>query len=202
MKALTWSKHIEIISSKLKRANGVLAKLHHCMPTPLLVSIYYAIFHSHISYACQVWAQRENIYTKRIFLLQKRAARIISKSDWLSHTSPIFYDLKILKFFDIVKFLNILFVYKFLNGKVPSAIRNTFKFQHFDSYSSIRRRKTGVLVQHRFKTFSFGLHSIENQSILSWDTIHSELEIDNLSKLPYSKLQDLIKSFFLDNYID
>ena len=35
---LNWKKHISILSSKLRRANGALAKLHHFVPTKTLTS--------------------------------------------------------------------------------------------------------------------------------------------------------------------
>ena len=44
---LNWKKHISILSSKLRRANGALAKLRHFVPTKILTSVYYAIFNSH-----------------------------------------------------------------------------------------------------------------------------------------------------------
>jgi len=38
----------------------------------------HVIYFSHISYACQIWAQHETYITRRTFLLQKRAVRLIS----------------------------------------------------------------------------------------------------------------------------
>ena len=69
---LNWKHHVESICKKLRKTNGYFSILRR----PTLISIYYALFHSHISYACQVWAQRENYITKRIFLLQKRDVRL------------------------------------------------------------------------------------------------------------------------------
>ena len=52
--------------------------LRHYVSENILLSIYYALFHSHMQYACQVWGQAENVTTRRILMLQKRAVRIIS----------------------------------------------------------------------------------------------------------------------------
>ena len=53
---LSWNHHINHICSKLKRANGALSKLRHFVPGTVLLSLYYALFHSHMSYCCQVWS--------------------------------------------------------------------------------------------------------------------------------------------------
>ena len=52
---LSGQAHCEILIKKLKRANGMLSKIRHYVPYTELRSIYYAIFSSHMTYACQVW---------------------------------------------------------------------------------------------------------------------------------------------------
>jgi len=197
---LNWSKQVNELSLKLRRANGVLAKLRHYMSQSLLISVYHSILFSHMSYACQIWAQRETTITKRVFLLQKRAIRTLSHSRWLAHTTPLFANLKILKFFDYVKVLNILFLHQFLNDKLPQALRDTFTFRRFDIIHNTRGRRTGSLVQFRFNTVSFGQFSIQNQAISAWNSIQTYLQLDDLSDLSYSKLHNLVKSYFLSMY--
>ena len=45
---LNWEKQINVLTSKLRKANGALAKLRHYIPTEILISIYYAIFNCHL----------------------------------------------------------------------------------------------------------------------------------------------------------
>ena len=47
---LNWKKHVSILSSKLRRANGALAKLRHFVFPKTLNYFYYAIFNSHLNY--------------------------------------------------------------------------------------------------------------------------------------------------------
>ena len=84
---LNWKKHTSILSSKLRRANGALAKLRHFLPLNTLISVYYAIFNSHLNYGSQIWGQNQNYVTNRIFTLQKSAIRIISNVPRRTHTS-------------------------------------------------------------------------------------------------------------------
>ena len=42
---------------KLNQAVGLLSKIKHYTAKSLLRTIYYALFNSHLIYACQIWGQ-------------------------------------------------------------------------------------------------------------------------------------------------
>ena len=69
----------------------------------ILKSIYFSLIHSYISYGLIVWSQASAIYTNKIKLIQKKALRIITNSDYLAHTKPLFKKLNILNFDDMIK---------------------------------------------------------------------------------------------------
>ena len=50
-----------------------------------------------------VWGQASAIYTNKIKLIQKKALRIITDSEYLAHTAPLFKRLYILKFEGMMK---------------------------------------------------------------------------------------------------
>ena len=55
----------------------MLCKLRHYVNEATIKSIYYAIFHSHLSYVCTAWSQ--NLNPKHsINLLQKKAIGIVN----------------------------------------------------------------------------------------------------------------------------
>ena len=49
---MNWKSNIHDRTSKLNRANAVLAKLRHLGDSEILRSTYFAIFHSHLNYVC------------------------------------------------------------------------------------------------------------------------------------------------------
>ena len=51
-KNLNWKIYIHDLTSKLNRANAVLANLRHFVNTEILRTTYFAIFHSHLNYVC------------------------------------------------------------------------------------------------------------------------------------------------------
>ena len=62
------------------------------------------------------------------YILQKKAVRIITFSDFLAHTLPLFKELNLLKFIDIVDFHTALFMFRYSRGNLPS---------NFDGYFNL-----------------------------------------------------------------
>ena len=72
---LSGKKQCSILTEKLVRSNGMLAKARHFMRKRELLSLYYAIFASHLSYACQVWFSHNSVSNK-ISNMQKKLCEL------------------------------------------------------------------------------------------------------------------------------
>ena len=91
-------------------------KIRNYVNTKTLRNIYFAIFHCHLSYLCIAWAQ--NFHTvRRLFIVQKKALRIMNFKDQLFQSSLRFFSNNILKFGDKIILEDILFVSKSVKGK-------------------------------------------------------------------------------------
>ena len=123
----------------------MLSKLRHYLPLKILVNIYHSIFSSHTRYSCQIWGLRDNTNSHRILTLQKAALRLITFSAPRTPSYPIFSNLGILKFFDIVEVLNILFVHQHLNQNLPSDLLKTLKFTKISHSFNTRVNVLGLL---------------------------------------------------------
>ena len=88
--SLTWLSHISMLKAKLRRANGLLAKLRHYTSSELLTTIYNALFELHMRYGCQIWGQTRNQNISDVVKLQKKAVRIINFSDKCTSAKPLF----------------------------------------------------------------------------------------------------------------
>ncbi len=87
---LNWKSHVEYISCKITRTNGIINKLKHYLPLHIKLSLYNSLILSHINYGILACGHESN----RILKLQKKAVRIISASKYNSHTEPLFKELK------------------------------------------------------------------------------------------------------------
>ena len=77
---LAWIDQISELSKKLARANGLLAKIRYYVDTPTIKSLYYSLFHSHMTYGCLTWGLASKSNISRIIKLQQHALRIITFS--------------------------------------------------------------------------------------------------------------------------
>ena len=66
-----------------------------------------------------MWGCASASVLQELTVLQKRALRIICKSSYLSHSSPIFKELSILKLSDLNLYCTTLFVYKCKHNFLP-----------------------------------------------------------------------------------
>ena len=126
-KFLHWHDHVNNIAVKLNRTNALLLKIRNYVNMKTLRNIYYAIFDSHLTYSCIVWAQNINA-VNRLIILQKKTLRIMNFRDQLFHSSPLFSGNNILRFIDKITLENIFFLNKSINRQVPPIFYDRFTF--------------------------------------------------------------------------
>ena len=97
---MMWNKHINHISMKIARSIGIMYRLRNVYPESVLVTIYNTLILPHFHYCLLLWGSvvKEN---HSLHLLQKKAVRIITNSDYLAHTESICKKLRILKISDM-----------------------------------------------------------------------------------------------------
>ena len=64
----------------------------------ILKQIYYSLIYSILNYNICSYAGTYNVHLNRLFLLQKRALRLICGESFLAHTDPLFFRSGMLKF--------------------------------------------------------------------------------------------------------
>ena len=113
---VTWSAHITKTSIKIARVIGILHKLKHSFPLRILRLIYNSLIHPHLIYGLYLWG----FNPKRLTILQKRAVRILARRPYLSHSTPLFKSLQILKLEDLYITQLYKLYYKNVNNLLPS----------------------------------------------------------------------------------
>ena len=112
---LKWKSHIDYVSKKLLSLIGVLNKLKHVLPLSALINIYNGLALSYLNYGCLMWGYK----AINIFLLQKKLVRVLTNSHYISHSDPIFKELKTLKFEDLLFINELKFYHKYCNKSLP-----------------------------------------------------------------------------------
>ena len=101
---LNWAMHISHLCNIIARNVGILQKLRYFIPAYVLTILYHSLILSHLQYCTLLWANSYHSHLYKLRLLQKKAIRIISNTDYLAHSSKLFLNLKLLKLDDIIKF--------------------------------------------------------------------------------------------------
>ena len=157
----------------------------------IIKSIYYAIFHSQLSYIYTAWGQ--NLNSKHcINLLQKNAIQIISFASFDPHTLPVFTKLNI-KFPDLISFCNFLFIYKHFLSKSSSVFSNVFILTSNTHEQNTRSASHGLLTKPSCSTPKHGTNAFATSAIKSWNFFQKKFSNNNLCQLSYSQLKLLIK---------
>lgn len=73
---LTWKPQVDFLCSKLSRNTYALRRIYQTVGLEVARTAYFALFHSVMSYAAEVWAR--SAHAHKVFVLQKRAVRILT----------------------------------------------------------------------------------------------------------------------------
>ena len=179
---LSGKEQTDLLCTKLRRANGMLSKVRHYVPTIELRSIYHAIFSSHMKYGCQTWGQN-SASADRIEKLQNNAMRIINFQNFRNSANPLYKKENILKFRDEVNLQNCLLLYDFVNGLLPECFNNRF-FTLRNVYYEIKTRGAAncCFFKPLKNTKRYGLNSISYKSIYIWNKITTDINTDLSTK--------------------
>ena len=123
---LTWKHHISELSKKLNMSIGILFKMKKLCPKRILMSLYFSLVHSYLSYGTCVWGNANEIHLNKIRVLQKKVVRIIGNVEYNDHSSPLFKELKILKFDDILKMQLACLMFDYDHGNLPICFNTLF----------------------------------------------------------------------------
>ena len=148
----------------------MLYKLRDFVNANIHKSIYYALFESHINYACIILGQ--NIITiNYLYILQKKAHRIINFKERNDHSSPLFHYCKIIRISDKVKIENCLFMNKYTNNKLSSIFTNWFTFSSLSHNDQTLFAAKVNLQIPSVQTTSYGKNAFVYMVIKTWNDI-------------------------------
>ena len=170
-----------ILASKLIRANAMLSKIRHYVSQKDLISVYYSIFSSHMTYGCQIWGQNcSSNHFKKIARLKKKAVRIITFSGPIDHTEPIFKKLNRLKLKDNISLYNCLLIHDQTRNLLPSNFDGYFT-PCSELYEADTRMAAGSLFIPSVQSQTYGRQSIKLSAIHTWNHLCETLNINLLS---------------------
>ena len=95
-----------------------ILKDRHYVSHETLRLLYYSLFYSYISYGISVWGLTHPTVLDPLYKLQKKVVRAITFNNKYTHTTPLFYDLRLLKIHEIHSSKLLCFVYDCKQGSL------------------------------------------------------------------------------------
>jgi Reverse transcriptase (RNA-dependent DNA polymerase) len=182
---ISWNEHINKLCKKLGRSVYALRILKNIVSKNVIIQIYYAYFHSILSYGIELWGNAAAYLTNRVFRLQKKVIRIIENLRPLDSCREVFKALGILP-------LPALYIYKtviFLKQNPQYFLGNT-KTHRYDT----RNKGLYDVECHRTTAREKGLHY---SAIKFFNNLPQSLRDEN----NVNKLKQKLKSLLLNKKV-
>lgn len=195
-KKFTWQKHVSFISNKIAKSIYVINRLKYKLSSDGLLALYFSLIYPNLVYCNIIWGCAAKSILNKLFILQKRAVRIINKCGYLTHTDLLFKKLNFLKIFDLHEQCCVLFVYKFKNNYLPLEC---------DPFLTINTRADNeVSYSLRFVndfTIPFARTTIRERCIsVRGPKIWSKFDEEIRNSASISILKKNIRKFFINKY--
>ena len=180
---LAWREHINIICKKISKNIGAMSKLRHYVDLDTLRIVYYSLVYPYLQYGALIWGNTYKSRLNPINVLNNKAVRIMTFSDYRSHAPPLYKSLKILQFNDVVIIQTALFMFDFYNNLLPKPFHRYFKKIN-ETHSHFTRHS---LQNYYLPTVStnYGKSSLKYLGTKVWSAIDNSLK--NLNRFKFKK---------------
>ena len=123
---LEWNDHIKHVVTKLSKGNYIIAKSKNMVPLKIRKSLYSSLFQSHLEFGLISWGSAACSKLKPIINLQKKCIRNVKNTNYRAHTNPIFKELEIVKFEDLLLTNKVKFMHSYYSEMAPDSFAGMF----------------------------------------------------------------------------
>ena len=196
---LTFKSHMASVTKKISRTIGVMTKLRHYLNSKTLKMLYYSMVYPYLIYGIAIWGNTSNIFINPVYILQKKAVRIITNNYTFgsyikTHSAPLFKSLKILTIHDIFTLETLKFVYDCLKKTNPIQFHNYYHFSsNMMNTASTREFKLNI---PSVRTTTYGIKSLKYTGTSLWNNTPLHIRESTNRKQLIKKL----KEKFTDSY--
>lgn len=175
---LNWKKHIEIVTNKISKNIGILYKARNVLPSHLLKQLYHSFIHSYLSYGNIAWGSTQKTKLLGLHRRQKHAIRTIKFKDRLTHSAPIFAEMKILNVYQINILQNLCFTLSCKLKIAPQIFHNIYSIKTNGKYKT----RSNILQTPKIKT-SYDKFCINYRAPHIWNNLPNSILIEENKSL-------------------
>ena len=150
--SLTWSSHIDYLCSHISTKISLLRNLSKYVPVKVLKMFYQSYILPCIDYGSITWGSASSSNIERLNKLQKRAARIILRTDFNTPSQEMFQELGWSPVPNRIKYNKAVLTYRALNNLTPAYITNLLKPMSQVHSLNLRSSENGSLYIPKSRT--------------------------------------------------
>ena len=191
---LKWHEHnakqCKTISSRI----GLLRRARDFVTQDVLVTMYNSLVLPHFTYCSTVWQNSNTDHINKLHKLQKRAARVITRSTYDERSSQIFETLNWKSIKEILEERQLVMTFKALRGLGPWYLTQSF---NLNSNTSHELRSNNPYLHLPKPRTDFLKKSFSYQGAVSWNKFPEKV-IDNVIK---GNMSLTFKSFINNSFV-
>uniref|UniRef100_A0A3Q3AH61 Reverse transcriptase domain-containing protein n=1 Tax=Kryptolebias marmoratus TaxID=37003 RepID=A0A3Q3AH61_KRYMA len=191
---LTWKSHLNYLRTKMAKSIALLYKVRDFLNDHAMYMLYNVLIVPHLVYCVEVWGKACNTSTKSVFVLQKRAIRVITRKHGKYPSNILFCKLRLLKFYDLVDYNILLVMYKAHLNSLPSNIQKLFAKRE----SCYNLKGTQIFQKPKFRT-SLKERCTSIQGVKLWNDLQNDVKnakslymFKRLSKIGFLKKYETV----------
>jgi hypothetical protein len=143
---LSFDPHISLVCSKVSKSLFCINRIKNFIDQKSLLSLYYAMIHSHINYCLNVYSCANTTNLQRLRVKQKEAIRVISNAGYRDHTQPLFKKQKILPLDEMIKYSKLRFMHSFTHHNLPFSFEQLWMLNRDINQNRILRNANNLQI--------------------------------------------------------
>ena len=175
--------HIRHVVGKVSKHAGILYRIKDNLPIAARISYYNAFVLPYISFNIIHWGGTNETHLNPLITIQKRIIRTISGAGYLDHTTPLFFNLKLLKLCDLYKYYAII------------DTRNKILKGQYKSLHNVNTRNNNLAVP-KFQYLTKTQQSVKFKGPTFWNTLPVSLRNEKSLLVFKNKL----KMYYISQY--
>lgn len=193
-KNLNWKEQVNQLCKKVARGIGLISKLRHFVSNTILIQLYFSLIYPFLNYGLLIWGSTYKTTLKPLYMLQKKAIRILTFSHYYDHSSPLFRKLSILKLADLVIYQHSIFLYKYHTNQLPLVFDNFFQpITSRHSYNTRLASRSSYYIP--IVRTNFGKFNIRYQGSTIWNNIN-----ESTKQLTFPRFKKSIQTQLISKY--
>jgi Reverse transcriptase (RNA-dependent DNA polymerase) len=150
---LSFNQHLNYMQNKVSKSLFLLNRSKHFLPMSALRMLYFALIHCHFTYCPLIYSIANKSQINKLFLLQKKAIRIISNVGYRDHTAPLFIAKDIMPIDIIIKYNRLLFMHSIKHRYCPKSFYDVFTLSNDDISYELRYTNDFIIPRARIELF-------------------------------------------------